>query len=107
MGLLVDLIQEVAKQQGHWTSCGPFVATLVPGGTRNIQMRPRIFISKAGQETGRRGGAGSGGTDVGYIGKVGFELFLIRIIYGQRPGWVIGLSGGFEQLIFKALIVTK
>src|SRR5690606_34933336 len=62
--------------------------TAVPGGAGNIQVRPGGAFGKARQETGGRGGTGQRAADVGDVGKVGIQQFLIIVFQGQTPDFV-------------------
>ena len=79
------LLSDVAVQNGCFSNLAEFPVLqmlyrqgmIIPGHPGNIQVRPAVVFSEARQEACSGDGAGSAVADVGHIGKVAFQQFVV------------------------------
>src|SRR5690606_38937343 len=64
LALLLDLVEQVLGQHGNRAAIGAFFLAAHPGGARDIQVGPLVFLGKTGQEAGGGDGACRTATDI-------------------------------------------
>src|SRR5690606_12383212 len=101
------LILKELDQQRNGTAGGPFVLAGTPGSTGDVQVRPSIFLGKAGKEAGRSNRPGRWATDVGDIRKAGTKLLLIGVVQRHAPRRVVGGATGLEQALGKFVVFRE
>ena len=58
---------------------GAFFLAGFPCGTSDVQVSPSVFFRETRQEAGRSNGSPGASTNVGHIGKIAFQLFLVIV----------------------------
>ena len=62
-------------------------------------MGPGIFACKTLQKTGSCDGTGRFSADIGHIGEIRLQLFLIRVFYRETPHGIVELSCSSDQIV--------
>eukprot|EP01022_Parablepharisma_sp_SALTPOND_P021765 TRINITY_DN435_c1_g1_i1.p1 TRINITY_DN435_c1_g1~~TRINITY_DN435_c1_g1_i1.p1 ORF type:complete len:1304 (+),score=494.29 TRINITY_DN435_c1_g1_i1:15351-19262(+) len=98
------LLEQPAGQQGHRTTGGTLGGAALPGGTGDVQVGPGVLAGEALQEAGGGDAATRLAADVGDIGEVGLQLFLVDVLDGHAPGGVTGLAAGSQQRVGQLVV---
>ena len=92
-------------EQGNRAARRAFLAAALPCGTRYVEVGPVVLCGVAGQEAGCGDTACGPAADVGHVGEVGLELFLVIVPKRHGPGAVPGFVSRRDQFARKAFIV--
>src|SRR5690606_30921498 len=106
-GELSGLADQVLGQQADRSTRGALGGAFIPRGAGNIQVRPAVFSGVARQERGRRDRAAADAADIGHVGKIAVELFLVVIPQRHLPGTIADGLTRRQQLGGEIILATE
>ncbi|ABA48928.1 hypothetical protein BURPS1710b_1175 [Burkholderia pseudomallei 1710b] len=100
-------VDQELREERHGAARRPLRRAALPGGARDVEVRPRIVFREARQEARGRHAAGRAPADVREIREVRLQLILILVVERQAPRRIARFARRVEQLARERVVLRE